>query len=85
MDNLKKWLIEQLKAEELKNTGNYPTNRQWRLKDWLSRCSMAGFKSTELKFNPLVTPELLKAGYAESMYEALVAPIKEEIKEWEKK
>jgi hypothetical protein len=88
MEQPKKWLIEQMKIEEPKGQ----TPRFWRLKDWLTRVSMAEFKSTELRFNPLfiVPPSIMDArGYKNieinSFYEALVAPIKDEIKEWENK
>lgn len=98
MDPFKKWLIEQLKAEEPKSQ----TPRFWRLKDWLTRTSMAEFKSTELRFNPLMYSHINTANNGASVselekekevidvqvkrfYEALVLPIKEEIREWEKK
>lgn len=72
MDKLKTWLLEKMKAEKEKG------DEFWRLKDWLTRVSMAEFKSTEIKF---ITSKMLDKNM---VYEELVAPIKEEIKFWNK-
>lgn len=77
MDPLKGWLLEQMKKEE----PNGQTPRWWRIKDWLTRVSMAEFESTRLPYIAEPGFHLTKAG----VYEELVAPIKEEIKFWEKK
>lgn len=77
MDPLKKWLLEQLKAEEPKGQ----TPRFWRLKDWATRVGMAEFKSVELQYT---SPSEFAAYGEKSAYEKLVAPIKDEIKFWEK-
>ena len=72
MDKLKGWLLEQMKVEELKGQ----TPQFWRLKDWLTRVSMAEFESTRLSRTT--------TGRKQEIYEELVAPIKEEIKFWNK-
>ena len=76
MDTLKKWLLEQMKAKK-----DVKDDEFWRLKDWLTRVSMAEFKSTELYFD-----EIEPDGERRLMiYSDLVAPIKEEIKFWNEK
>lgn len=77
MDPLKGWLLEQMKKEH----GQAPGERFWRIKDWLTRVSMAEFESTRLPYIAGPGFHLTKAG----VYEELVAPVKEEIKFWEKK
>lgn len=73
MDNLKQWLLEQIKAEEK----NGQTPKWWRLKEWIKRVNMAEFKSTELCHKDSGLDEAV-------LYEKFVTPIKEEIKFWNK-
>lgn len=71
MDSLKGWLLEQMKKEQAGG------EKFWRIKDWLTRVSMAEFESTRLQYTSSVAKNVV--------YEELVAPVKEEIKFWEKK